>query len=422
MNPSRFRNYINKDPILDLLKLSPKYTRDCDLPGFDSELLLETYIKKNKKLFIEKIQESLGDDCIKIGYDSFLMKTRNLKKHFKSPSGFDPIGNNYSFLTIEYSSILSLKNGDVSTSHRYYNFKNWLLSKEINKKLDYSFVIGRKYKNYDNFNLLVPNPHTFEGLLEQAEHHLETIGEKEIGVELLPNMSNTSDYPYHNAKKLILKEFGQKVKKRSGDFFKNFNNLELPTGNLLFIDFELLSSIYETFETFPKANDKNVLFNIGCVSKFGNLSLMASSLSDEERIFKMFVGYIESIGDNVTLVHWTNIEKRIFNEKIKEFGIELSTEIVWFDLHDYFKKSDVYIEDCENLKLKTVSRCLHKKGCIKSTWEPGQIFDGVGAMTSYIKYLGNGDKTILEFISKYNLVDCQVLYEIFTYISSELSK
>jgi hypothetical protein len=296
-----------------------------------------------------------------------------------------------------------------------------MLSKEITKKIDYNFVIGRKYKNYDSFNYLVRNPYTFEELLQEGQEHLKTISEKVIGVDILPNMSNTSDYPYHHAKKLIHKEFKPIVEKRSKDFFKNIGNLELPTGNLLFIDFELLSSIHDTFETFPKSNTKSVLFNIGCVSQFGTLSLMASSLADEQRIFKMFVNYIESCGD-VTLVHCTNIEKRIFNEKIKEFGIQLKTEIKWFDFHEYFKKSDVYIENCENLKLKTVSRCLYEKNYIKSNWCNGQIYDGLGAMTSYIKYLGNGDKSILEFISNYNLVDCQVLYEIFEFVSSKLNK
>lgn len=447
MDAYKYKNFINDDPILDLLKTQNYYKMDSELKGFDEELLLENYTKSNKKIFCSKIFETLGRDAIKIASDVFVMRTRKLNRHFHNSQSF--IGNNYSLFTIEYSTIKTLKNGDISQEKKYYNFKNWLHTKECKYPIDNSFVIGRKYKNYNSFNLLARMPYTFETLLEDGNNHLSTIRYRKIGVDIFPNMKNTSDYPYHNAKKIISDEYLEltSVKgiskkdrdrlasigitsrcqidlNRSQEDFVNFKSLELPelTDNIIFIDFEILTSVYDDFTTFPESNNKNLLFNVGCVTKELEMSWVATSFSEEENMFRNFIKYLNDIpGNYITFVHWTNIEHRIFHEKLKEYPmIELNKEVKWFDLHNYFVKSDIYIKGCLNYKLKNVSRALYEKGYIKSTWGNGLFFDGLGALTSYIKFLRNGDRSILDEIVKYNLVDCRVMLEIYDFVNSKL--
>lgn len=447
MDAYKYKNFINDDPILDLLKTQTYYKMDSELKGFDKELLLENYTKNNKKIFCSKIFEKLGRDAIKIASDAFVMKSRKLNRHFYNSQSFD--GDKYSLFTIEYSTIKTLKNGDVSQEKKYYNFKNWMYKNECKYEIDNSFVIGRKYKNYNSFNLLARMPYTFESLLEDGNLHLSTIKNKKIGVDVFPNMKNTSDYPYHNAKKIISDEYFELTsvkgisKKdrdrlvsigvtsrcqieidRSEKNFVNFNNLELPelTENIIFIDFEILTSVYDDFTKFPETNNKNLLFNIGCVTQKWEKSWIASSFTEEKDMFNNFITYINNIpGESITFVHWTKIEHRIFHEKMKEYPfVKLNKEVVWFDLHEYFIESDIYIKGCLNYKLKNVSRSLYEKGYIQSTWGNGLFFDGIGAMTAYIKFLGDGDKTILDEIVKYNLVDCRVMLEIFDFVKSKL--
>ena len=51
----KYRNFINKDPILDYLYTQTEYKMDNELPDFDEDLLLDNYIKKNKQIFVDKI-------------------------------------------------------------------------------------------------------------------------------------------------------------------------------------------------------------------------------------------------------------------------------------------------------------------------------------------------------------------------------
>ena len=417
MNAYRFRNFINKDPILDYFSVFKGFIPDNKMEGFDPSLLLENYTRKNKKILSEKIIEELGEDIIKISNECFLLRTNDLKNHFKNYTRFT--GSNYCLFTIEYSSITTLKNDVVSTTHRYYNFKNWLYKKECyNYKIDYSFVLGRRYSKHKAFDFLAEMPYSFDDTLKESEKHLQEISSKKIGIDLFPNMKNTSDYPWHNAKKIVYDQIDFPVTGIVDTTFKNNNKLPLPDGrNLLFIDFEILTSVWDDFSNFPSSNTRNILFNIGCVDSKKTVSWVAKDIEKEKGTFISFVNYVKSI-ENPIFVHWTNIEKRIFEEKLNEYNIDCKVE--WFDLHSYFLRSHVEVRDCDNLKLKNVSRVFKEDGLIKSDWSKGLIFDGVGAMTGYIKYLETKDSKILDKILEYNVVDCLVMYEIFEVLKENL--
>jgi hypothetical protein len=444
-NPAKYRNFIINDPILDFLTLNKKYKSDDLLKGFDEDLQLKNYTVSNKKIMCDLIFKRLGQDIIKIASDCFVIKSKHLKKHFTN--GKDYEGDSYSLCSIEYSTISVLKNGSVSASHKYYNFKNWFYTIHSKFKIDNSFVIGRKYKHYDSFNYLAKMPYTFKELLQEADNHLKTLSTKTIGVDIFPNMKNTSDYPWHNAKKIIAQEiyelssvkgisikdrdrlisigitgYDQIETKKHENFFHNFENLPLVEDNseLIFVDFEVLTSVYDDFSKFPVANDKEVIFNIGCV-KFeekDDKTFIIEDIKEEKQLMKDFVDYLNE-QQNVTLVHWTNIEKRLFDKKVLEYSdyLNLTCQIKWFDLHEYFVTSKVYIEGCLNYKLKNVSRCLKSKDLIKSEWGVGGFCDGLGAMTGYIKHLNKKNQDILDKIAYYNNIDCRVMSEIYILLS-----
>jgi hypothetical protein len=425
MNAYKYKNFIKGDPILDLLKIKG-YKMDNELPGFDEDLLLENYTRNNKILFCSKIFEKLGRDAIKIAPDAFVMKSRKLKYHFNNYST-DHEGLDYSLFTIEYSTITTLKNGNISQIHKYYNFKNWLHTLECRYKIDNSFVLGRKYKDYNSFNFLAKCPYTFEDLLKSGDKHLSTIRDKVIGVDIFPNMKNTSDYPFHNAKKIInrLHEKEPIIE----DTLPFVNEKKLPLNikeddNVFFIDFEILTNVYDNFSTFPTSNTKNHLFNIGCCSEKDELSLVSRDIHSEGKILQDFVDYLNRVegSGKIVLIHWTGIEKRIFEEKMKEYpSVYLKKQIKWVDLHDYFIKSKVYVKGAQNRKLKTIVRHMNASGLIKTNWENGVFFDGLGAMTGFIKYLKTSDEEILSNIAKYNMIDCIVMMEIYKVIVNDLN-
>jgi uncharacterized protein YprB with RNaseH-like and TPR domain len=59
-------------------------------------------------------------------------------------------------------------------------------------------------------------------------------------------------------------------------------------------------------------------------------------------------------------------------------------------------------------------------GHIESKWDNGLFFDGLGAMTGFIKYLKTGDETILNEIINYNVIDCKVMMEIYDFLQKDL--
>jgi hypothetical protein len=434
------------------------YKRDNEYKTFSSDLLLSNFITKMKTQFVDKIKESLGKDQFSYqtqnGKVDLVIKTDILHKYFVN--GHDFTGKNYSLITVEFSNINILKDDTISDSpveQKYYKFKNWLLTEETKKAgilVDNSFIVGRSYgKDKLNFNHLYKNTSEYPELLKSANIHLQKIENSryKLGKDIFPNMKNKNDFPWHNAKKLIaekIKEItllkdcsvsfrDEKVEsgiydytKLDHDFIKNKVNFNLQNRkeflpkcvNTLFIDFEILTSVYDDFKDFPERNTKDYLFNIGCGrevrKRFKFKSYMAHSLKEEYSIIKDFVDDINILeGANITFCHWTSIEKTVLNKKLKQYPkLSINKNIIWLDLHKYFKDNSILVKDCYNYKLKYVARKLREYSVINSKWDSA-FADGVGAMTGYIKYLQTKDKKIIDDIAHYNKIDCKVLYEIY---------
>jgi len=411
----KYKNFINKDPILDWFNYKKLhgdnfYKRDDDFMTFDKELLLENYTSDYKIKFCEEIRKYLGDRVHWLTNDVFIIKNKKMKNVFEE---YDGTNKGSSFFTVEYSTIKVLKDGSCSSTHKWYNFKNWYYSQKCKQEYDIvnSYIIGRKYTGSiesNRFDNLALNTKEFSDIIKEADEHLQTVHLKSFE----PNFNNKSDYPWHNAKKIYKNEDPPE----SEFYIKNELSLQVPEMSPanIYIDFELLTSVYDDFSNFPYSNDKPVVFNIGSYRDNTFTSFYIDKLDDEKMMFKKYIKYLNLIEyDTLTMFHWTGIEKRIFNQKLQEYSdIILDKNIIWFDLHEYFVKSNVEVGGCNDRKLKNICRILYKNGIIKTNWEGGLVFDGVGAMTGYLKYLKTKEQCIIDSIKEYNRVDCQVLHEI----------
>lgn len=417
MNCYRYKNFINGDPILDWFnykRLSGNllYKKDDDYKTFDKQLLLETYTAEYKKKFCNLIKQKFRNDAIWIFGDTFIIKNTKIKKHFIN---YTETSEGCSLFTIEYSTLNVLKSGQVSSIHKWYNFKNWYYKEEYKNKYNIknSYIIGRKYKGSiisNRFDNLAINTLDYSQILKSAEKHLENI--KYNTYE--PNFNNKSDFPWHHAKKLY-KTINNKQEDQKF-YINNTLNLKIPEMSPanIYIDYEMLTSVYDDFVDFPYSNEKVVVFNIGVYRDNMFNSFYATSLEQEYEMLRNFISYLNNIDEEtITFYHWTGVEKRIFNEKLLQYpDLVLEKSIKWFDLHDYFVKSKVLIGGCDDKKLKNVCRVLYENGLIKTKWENGLIYDGLGSMTGYLKYLKTKETYILNNIIDYNMVDCKVLQEI----------
>jgi hypothetical protein len=454
-----YRNFILGDPFLDFMNINCKkfgYKKDCDYDSFDPELLLDNYIKQNKKKMISLISSDIGRDFqeyeCSIGKVDLIIKTSKLHKHFKNGNQYT--GSGYSLITIEYCKLNINKSGvicDYPAQQKYYKYKNWMLKQECiknNIRVDYSFILARRYTGVDTYDTLFENKGEYSSLKKEIETHFETLKNRGyvLGKNIFPNMKNKNDYPWHNAKKKIaerireitlLRGIGPKVR---DTYIKNgivsYSQLNLPIvtnkkplhyeqnvmlhegANCLFVDFEILTSIYDDFKTYPKANQNTVLFNIGCGYEsrggFRFNSYIAHAIEEEKEVVSKFINFIDKLkGDSCTIFHWTHIERYILKRKLLQYNIKPNKEILWFDLYEFFRTNNVMVKGCYNYKLKYVARMLRKHNLIHSKWD-NTFSDGLGAMTGYIKYLKTNDKRIINDIAHYNMIDCKVLWEIWT--------
>lgn len=450
------KNYIIGDPFIDFMNVNHDkfgYKKDSDYANFDEYLLLDNYIKENKKKFIRLIQERLHLDFKEyensLGKIDIIIKTDLLFKYFKN--GHDYTGKNFSIITIEYCNLNLTKKGsvcDYPLQQKYYKYKNWMLKKECEKNsinIDYSFILARRYGSIESYDTLFQNDSEYPQLEQEIMEHFDKLDNDiyVLGKNIFPNMKNKSDFPWHNAKKKISQRIqeitsikGLNARKRNEYVQKGiFKYSQLDIGcitnkipvfyegpsipfssNNLYVDFEILTNIYDDFESFPKANKDIVLFNIGCGyekrKNFGFKSYVAHELSQEKSILEDFVSFINSLeGKKCTIFHWTHIEKTIMNKKIEQYSLLLNKEIEWYDLHKFFNDNEILVKGCYTYKLKHVSRALYDNKLIKSKWD-NTFSDGLGAMTGYIKYLRTKDKKLIDDIAHYNMIDCKVLWEI----------
>jgi putative phage-type endonuclease len=381
------------------------------------------------------------------------------------------------FIKIEYKTINYLSDNITSENNSFINaymyiLENALLENNITSK---SYIMGYKSKFSNNCFDKIALINTNEKNITNAIDWLSKL--KNSGnnwnltpptvPELYPNMKNTTNYPWNSAKKLIAKELDEitllhgisykfrnqlheknifKIKDippnlidnkllninyYSNDLIKpskiinNYNNWK-STNKILYIDFETVNDLNDSFENFPLHEKTNLIYMIGVGYKdsqnwkYYNLTVKSLNLENEKEILISFKNLLEELDYDI-IIHWSNAELNFLKNANKRhnLNIELKNNV---DLRKIFEKEPISIKGLYNYKLKEVIKVMNNYNFIDIKYDT--IDNGLEAMILTWKYNEQSLQkkiplyNINEFkeIIYYNEIDCKSMYEIILYL------
>jgi hypothetical protein len=327
-----------------------------------------------------------------------------------------------------------------------------IFSHDMRKALNW---LKEMYANGDSWNLLSPSRD-----------------------ELIPNMKNKEDYPWHNVKSILaqqqdllsdcpgfshedsiaitqkrktieehVSEIKNSKKRRAMEVMNDVRTddeadeaeiqmikdhpaiSDSPEKMNLYVDFEYISGGEFTFDP----NYRNHLYLIGMGyelnGKFKYEHFMVNSLTDteEKRIIKHWISRMRTISQNrqPQLIHWSKAEPVNFRT-LKEV-LQIRGTLNWQDLMQLFENCPAFLkENCgvlKNSKLKTVAKALKKRGHIKSDWDD-EMTNGMEANMVIIRGVQQklprfADFAGIDSLIYYNMIDCATLYEIVKFVKSQ---
>lgn len=519
------RNYILKDTIIDWLNLyaGENYKRDGvhhmnDIMNSTEKNFKQTVIKNlmdrfdtvlignyNEKFSSFKAQLTIDEmkkgtpiiingilhnyDNQTYGIPDLIVRTDYINRicNYKI-NDLDEDNTSYRIVHIKYSTI-EVKNGNITNSNNLKIYKaesainNLALSNILGNIPTSSFIISRKWKVIDESKKVYHTWQNYIGtidydnydnnILEEANEgikwmrHLKIHGKSIPITSLYPNMCNSIDYPWHNAKKEIAENIGEitllwncgynqrqtlhehgiynwkNIKpeligftgkkadtlnaiinvNKSNKFIINNNN-ECPKYKYMFyIDFETVNEIQYNNE-----NDtiKEMIYMIGIGYIKNNDWISKTFIADKLDIYSernlindWFKYIIDLVGNNTfTLCHWSNAEQTMLTKSIKRTGQTLPNNLVWFDLLKYVKDNNIAFKGAFNYGLKSIANACYKNGLIDIKWEDNDV-NGAKAMITAWKChqnLNENEKLIdcreMQEIIKYNEIDFKVLWKL----------
>ena len=177
---------------------------------------------------------------------------------------------------------------------------------------------------------------------------------------------------------------------------------------------------YELFVDLEGSSHHNFVWIIGCFVREGDKNyykhFLAESPKKEKEMFNSFMDYIESLGDNFVLYHWSLAEPQYFMNLATKHNI--SSERIAnlakksIDLFPIFKEK--IILPVYTYTLKEVAKWLGFE------WlDP--IVDGATSIILFDKWYMNKDRKSLERAITYNSDDCKAMMIIKDYVSKILS-
>jgi hypothetical protein len=114
---------------------------------------------------------------------------------------------------------------------------------------------------------------------------------------------------------------------------------------------------------------------------------------------------------------YKNFEKNILLKHNRHFN-----EFKSFDLYKLFLDNNIVVKGALNFSLKTVATSMYKNKLITTCWDTSSICcNGLNAMyLAYNLYKNNdhvdSNNNIMKEIIKYNIIDCQVMWEMLSYL------
>ena len=390
-----------------------------------------------------------------LGVADIIMQNWVIARLFnQNVNGDDFSGNSYnkfSVIDIKFSTIECDKNWNVIKTRQqaYYRgqvgFYSMLLSEMQNSKVSQGYLLGRKLKNskettssaFDRLGMVDLAAELEEDIFKAVECYRKMVQSGESN-RPRPNCCNTVDYPWHGAKMKIAKEtnepsmlwnvretvdelsqakrkiVNQILETQKGDTLIKIGNgkLELPKGEVVFVDFETVNDVWDTFDKLPVPNGTSMIFMIGLGVvengrwKFYNWCVKSLTKEEEQRIVNEFV---ETLPKNSAVMHWTNAEPMWYNK------VENVKPLKWFDLANLFQSVPITVKNALNFKLKNVAKAFYNQGLIDTCWSEENEVGGLGASSAaiYSQNQGSFENRWIKLTRDYNEIDTKVLYEIF---------
>jgi len=292
--------------------------------------------------------------------------------------------------------------------------------------------------------------------------------------EMMPNLKNDNDYPWHNAKFILgriqndpthyvgvnkkmrmdmqqsgqnLGQYLENIPENKRDIVRNMLNTsedfvcyirEENIGKVrelfdekinFYVDFEFISGSDLTFDYMTR----NHLYMIGMgweeEGKFNYECFIPRRLTNQEEKLNIsrWLTRMRSISNGMDrkyrVIHWTKAETRMF-DNLKELFC-FRGEVEWYDLHPVFRDNQIVCKGMNNFSLKTVAKSFKKLGYIETVWEDN-ICDGLGANMVIIGGKEGGNEYLetyvgMDEVRRYNLVDCKTMWELVKFLRCQIN-
>ena len=187
---------------------------------------------------------------------------------------------------------------------------------------------------------------------------------------------------------------------------------------------------YETFYHRDKHGDitnlhlgETVTYMIGCGFVKDNLwtfktYILNSVLQDDQK--KLFHSWLDDMRkeEDIQIYSWGPTEKNLFEKTTG--NLDVFTKCRYTDLLKVFRDESVAVTGLHGYSLKNMAKAMHVGGCISTIWpENNEVKNGLDAMQEgerlYLELDKDERNEKLQDVTKYNEVDCKVMWEIVSY-------
>ena len=208
-----------------------------------------------------------------------------------------------------------------------------------------------------------------------------------------------------------------------------------------YVDFEYVSNVNDDFSRIPEQNGQPLIFMIGCGHEedgrwvFRNFTTDRLTEDDEARTIDAWLQHMGDVAASRSasakgrVIHWSFAEPvnyEVAYDSARNRHPEKGwPSLDWFDLwQKVFKDEPVVVKGSLSFGLKTVARAMHEHGLIATSWGDSQV-DGLGAMVGAWACDAQARESglasmreigLMDEITKYNEVDCRVMWEILRYL------
>lgn len=206
------------------------------------------------------------------------------------------------------------------------------------------------------------------------------------------------------------------------------------------IDFETINDLNDNLDVLPKYESNNMIYLIGLIYEEDGKVIKKQWLADELTMrgeAGIIDGLFEFIGNEVKnnegLVHlgyWARCaEPRMLEDAIcrhseqdprviRKWNLSTYERLSWLDINEIFRNEPIVFSGQFGFGLKEISQLMKKFGYIKTSTGEDEVGNGMDAMVLAMMYYDNKIANDITNILKYNMDDCESVFEIIQWIKS----